>query len=363
MFFVAPRFQQPMRRFSTARVCISRRHGARGLRFPHQREKGTCALDMGDRTRDGDRVPEDDFLRAFTKRLVQSQIEGQRHHEILYHYTSAAGLLGIVTSGMLRGFNYLYMNDLLEIEYGKQVALEFLGSEVANRKAEEKTVVERVLRYLTFGPSDPDYSDPIIRRAQTLEVYFASFCEAPDLLSQWRGYGGPTGRYCIGIDTREVTGIDLPFPVRVIYNRQEQVEFLRTTMEAFFSTAKEVYGSAGVDQAMRSQDFLLTDSIARTLCRFKHHGFAEEREWRSIVNVADYDDVKLVDFDVAGNTLRPFVTILRGSRSDPQRLPIREIYVGHSRRPTQARHAVEQLLRKSGYRNCEVLLSDVPFDE
>jgi hypothetical protein len=38
------------------------------------------------------------------------------------------------------------------------------------------------------------------------DLYLTCFCEEGDLLSQWRGYGGNDGRYCIQFDASRLWG-------------------------------------------------------------------------------------------------------------------------------------------------------------
>src|SRR6185295_16074298 len=111
-----------------------------------------------------------------------------RHRRILYHYTSAAGLHGIITSATLRASNYPYLNDTSEIDYGRKVVLGFLHDEVQKRDVEyERQLLKEAAVRLDRNTWENE-PDPIIRQSEPLEVYLTSFCEEPDLLSQWRAY-------------------------------------------------------------------------------------------------------------------------------------------------------------------------------
>jgi len=46
----------------------------------------------------------------------------------VYHYTSAAGLYGIIDSAILRGSNFAYLNDASEIRYGESVVHDVLAT-------------------------------------------------------------------------------------------------------------------------------------------------------------------------------------------------------------------------------------------
>lgn len=304
-----------------------------------------------------------------------------RKRRILYHYTSAPGLYGILESGVLRATNYLFLNDTSEIEYGKKIVIDFLRGQAGEEDGEERQLLlgaaDRLEQYTR--ENEPD---PILREHAPLDVYIASFCEEPNLISQWRAYGGGEGRYCIGFEVKSLQGFDIAFPARVVYDRAEQRELLwrtaQTILDAtrFARREKQVAPEfAKIIPSMRPKiytndrellddaSFALETCLDRVLCRLKHPALWEEREWRLIVDLSDYDQTEVVQFDVRGGEVRPYVNRLRGSSSDPKRLPIREIYVGYARRPAQAKRTVELLLRKFGYRNCEVKLADVPLLE
>src|SRR5216683_1419399 len=55
---------------------------------------------------------------AFLGRLTRGQPP-----ETIFHYTTAAGLLGIVRSNRLWASDLLYMNDSTEVEYGRQLII------------------------------------------------------------------------------------------------------------------------------------------------------------------------------------------------------------------------------------------------
>jgi hypothetical protein len=111
----------------------------------------------------------------------------------LFHYTSQAGLLGIVTSNVLWATNALYLNDSSELDYGLSVA-------------------RKRLRSMAGGT---DLVREFLRRADLLldlpgllpgrNFYACCFCEDPDLLSQWRAYADRGGGYAIDFATEDLT--------------------------------------------------------------------------------------------------------------------------------------------------------------
>jgi hypothetical protein len=115
--------------------------------------------------------------------------------ETLFHYTSWNGLYGVVSSGKLWGTNYRYLNDLSEIDYGRELALETVRERGQAASGHVQPLLEEVKDRLngTSGAAD---------------VYVTCFCATEDLLSQWRGYGSVSDRFCVGFDSSPVSKSD-----------------------------------------------------------------------------------------------------------------------------------------------------------
>ncbi len=98
--------------------------------------------------------------------------------ELLYHYTSAAGFHGIVSSGILRGSHFAYLNDSTELLYGSRLAKDLLHE--YSEKLDGSTAAKRIfqLSEALMGLFD-----------DKINKFLACFCATPDLLSQWRAYG------------------------------------------------------------------------------------------------------------------------------------------------------------------------------
>ena len=50
---------------------------------------------------------------------------------VVYHYTSAAGLYGIIAEGVLRATNFSYLNDSSEIHHGRSIAAKIITRQLA----------------------------------------------------------------------------------------------------------------------------------------------------------------------------------------------------------------------------------------
>lgn len=106
--------------------------------------------------------------------------------EYLYHYTDAAGLVGIVQGKMFWASGLRYMNDVLEDKFADQQAAQFIRKRGLQIKDNEQ---QRIGMNLVADKINEDSS-------QTY-TFAVSMSEEPDLLSQWRAYT-PEGGYSIG---------------------------------------------------------------------------------------------------------------------------------------------------------------------
>src|SRR6266568_9698688 len=137
---------------------------------------------------------------------------------LLYHYTSAAGLVGIVKSGILWASNFFNLTDSTEIHYGRQLVQEIirerLATEPSGKSRTMLALVDKALEDTKKG----------------IEFYIACFCTKRDLLSQWRAYGSAKGRFSIGFDTVEWSA-GLRYS-RVVYKRYEQRRKIERSIDA-----------------------------------------------------------------------------------------------------------------------------------
>jgi hypothetical protein len=259
----------------------------------------------------------------------------------LYHYTSAAGFVGIVRDGTLRAGNFAYLNDAAEIHYGRQLVLSAIQSHMSARPPQAVArLLLRVQRTL----------DDI---GKGLEFYLACFCKKPDLLSQWRGYGSGRGRYCIGFDTDR-----LPPVWQVIYDADEQGAQISRTIGAATAAARVGTGVEFTDELHDA----LTRQLVRTLSCLKHPGFSEEREWRVVHQARGADKVEC---DASTGVLRPYVRLIgRGGIHRPRaRLPIVEVQVGPSPMASQSVTAVERFLIQHHHTRVRVSATALTYRE
>ena len=128
----------------------------------------------------------------------------------LYHYTSQAGLLGMIEYKQLWFTHIHYMNDSSEYDYAMELILRVLKDDygiVADTNAD-----------LSYEVQSQYFGD----------VYSFSLSESEDQLSQWRGYC-PNGGYCISFDNSQLSNMmkahDL-YIGKCIYEEDAQKQFI-----------------------------------------------------------------------------------------------------------------------------------------
>lgn len=227
----------------------------------------------------------------------------------LYHYTSVSGLRGIIDSGNIRATHLGFLNDLSEGSAG-------IADEAWRARLEEA-----------------DKRSPL---------FIASFCRHQErhelrngLLSQWRGYAGEGGGYCVVFDEDVLDGL---------------VEAERRISPGLTIIKKDIVYVGDEDAPNPGQgDFLELAAFT------KSEVFREENETRITLAVPPVG-ARPVRFRQAAEMLIPYVEIFSGRRL----LPITEVIVGPG--PLQRRCAagVIQFLRTHGL-DVGVRLSGIPL--
>lgn len=295
----------------------------------------------------------------------------QRHieadQEVLYHYTDARGLLGIVQSRQLWASNAAFLNDSTEVTYIRGVL-----AEVAEQFRDEHAVTADIREYAAsafagtgrFSPTEGRTASviSILESAPTMaggvfDVYVSCFCAWGDLLSQWRGYPSSGGGYALGLRPESIRrgGGVLR---RVIYDEETQ----RRLLYDLLAPIVEAVASANPDEGKDLWDWLVRDHLGRVYASveecsfcFKHPGFAEESEWRIVVLRARDPTQRPNDPppDVRATRAGLLPYLKRSLEGDA----VAEVVVGPSSQPTLAADAAVQLLSIAGYENAREMVS------
>lgn len=320
-------------------------------------------------------------------------------YQELIHYTTAAGLSGIVESGCIWATHAAFLNDSEEIRHffdsrlvplvaeevtahlGELLPNPSLEQEIAKHGGvqafamwEAKNISER-LRGAVMSFNDP-YVFSL--SAPTDEAVSRS-----GLLSQWRGYG-PDGGYAIVFDTGKIEELIHEESRRHLYKQLQWGDVFYHPSSAGHQPASAevmewesdlreiVRGMIRGEEPKAIGRFYPT--VTALSCVYKHWGFAEEHEVRVVAIPASLKDVDdpnnekgnppekpVRTFQRAGSPV-PYIELFRpnGDESPRGRLPIKRVIVGPHRDSARRKNAVERLLSANGY-VVEVSCSEIPY--
>ncbi len=282
---------------------------------------------------------------------IAARITPKRIPSVLYHYTSAQGLLGIIRSRSVWATNIRFMND--SKEYG--LALELADGAISERLSAATGACDQGL-YHVLRES--------LEHAQSFEIYVSSFSENGDQLSQWRGYcPGGTG-YALGFAAEALRGgtpsVTSRFLAPCVYPIEDQEALVNAVMGALleFAESGHRHDPDNRDRVYREVFKLFGTLLALVAPVIKHRAFGEEAEWR-LVSMASAFPPDALAFRPGRSTLVPYFE--HRLIGDEQRLNIQEIIVGPTPHPRLAKHAVDECLQHQGVAQALVRSSRVPY--
>jgi hypothetical protein len=232
----------------------------------------------------------------------------------LFHYTTADGLVGILSNNEIWATAYYCVNDETELAAGRGVLAPLF------RKATHEMIETTDARVITFQRRGVDvrtYADQFEQTLSSMALsslcaYITSFCSPSNkenfehgLLSQWRGYGADGGYALQFSRTKLLKAIEiankvdrLNFELQDVYYTREnpmKAEVLRHSdafMRSYSSFLDEV--AKPIDLSRRSMGNPIAgltggplEAFLDYLVHTKSNHFAEERECRlSLIEVA-----------------------------------------------------------------------------
>jgi len=240
--------------------------------------------------------------------------------EILWHYTSAAGLSGILSSSELWLTHIAMQNDHME----QKEAIERLGKSLSSR----------------YPDSGQDFS--VISYFGRARVCTLSFSEADDLLSQWRGYGNSGQGFAIGFASSELKKLaeqndcDL---LPCVYNEAEKNDLISELV-----AGNPIGNGPGLNLFEASRIAAELHPISSII---KSEKFQEEKEWR-LFKYRKVDTSQDSYCIIPGQHPRTVWKIDFGKINTPKL--VRKILIGPCNDPELERTRVTEMLLASGFR-------------
>ncbi len=280
-------------------------------------------------------------------KLVDRLIE-QRPNQIVYHYTSPAGLLGILKTKTLWATSHFHLNDTLEFSR----ATDLFRVELANA---------------SFNEPELKLFDSLTERMKQ-QFFVASFSEHDDLLSQWRAYCQNGTGYALGFAQDNPifsSATDNAFNlIRCEYDSDEQQKLCRVLIAEFrdFLKSKADLNVSNLAQQAKSlrQIYNWTFAFALLTSSFKNKGFFEESEWRLVSQYPD--DPKLVaklEYRTGRLGLTPYFSLPLSAAPTAARFD--RIVIGPAANKKVAELSLRTCLKTYGFGEVEIECSDTSF--
>jgi hypothetical protein len=294
---------------------------------------------------------------------MAAQSEDQAPPEILYHYTSQSGLIGMLNSRSIWASKIHFLNDSREFTLALDLARQVL--ETRMRAGQPEGLHER-LELLR------DSIDQIRR----LNICVCSFSELGDSLSQWRGYGGGKAGFSVGFSgewfarLKETLGFSLS---RCIYDPEIQQRLVREAVNEVLATDvpddEPDYWDRdrGYEDPDRPRTFVVlrnagrdfADRLAKLAPLLKDNSFADEKEWRLISRpISIYD----LEHRPGESMMIPYYSLPIGTESEFD--SISEIVVGPTPHPDLSADSVRSLTWAVGLTNRDsfrIRRTSIPF--
>ena len=269
---------------------------------------------------------------------------------VLYHYTDAIGLHGIISGKCLWATSILHLNDSTEFLFFREAALNLAKQLLVARGLGEK-----------FSFDSFAY---VMRKIPVPRFVFCLSSDA-DRLSQWRGYCPKGGGYSVGFNKKQLLrslGISRAFIFKCKYG---------TNSNKAQSTLKGICGefASGIENASQLRrerergsatsiacvDFL--NGVAVHAHEYKHPAFEEEREWRVVLS-AKIDSSTQRKERIVGSVIVPYLEI-PFKKNLP--IPVNEVIVGPTAESERAMAATQEYLAHHGLTDVAVRSSIIPY--
>ncbi|WP_342711431.1 DUF2971 domain-containing protein [Bradyrhizobium sp. B124] len=270
---------------------------------------------------------------------------------VLYHYTSAAALQGIISSRSLWVSDHRFLNDTTEFLYGWEI----VWAALRRREAD----IDRASP-LAWYILDSFHQSNERERAH---AFVGSLTSQGDLLSQWRGYNGGRG-FSIGFNAQwlqenaDAQGFHL---VPVLYDADAQRGAADNLAESLVKVLSNQSREQTPHRNSEQAQSCWTEALKVALS-FKNNHFAEEQETRLIWIGVSWPPRLKTRIGPAG--LVPYTTfhfdkVINSKISHPQNLGVEEIIVGPANRDHQVA-AIDALLASNCMR-LQIRRSSIPY--
>ena len=274
---------------------------------------------------------------------------------ILWHYTSFAGLQGIVSSKTIWATEYRFLNDREEFQHARTQALSVVEEE-PEFTGEGFPARDMIRKAINIALNTGSLHE------ERLRIMVASFSENGDQLSQWGKYASAGTGVSIGLDMRRIRppsdiGTTVTF-APCLYRDADKRSILKAVVAQYRSTIQKwwdslvkmvrhdqieaarqdpefawklIEGHSGEQRQVLAQGHTeLQFNLLRIAPLLKHEGFSEEREWRLVLPI---EAIRLpsrhpFQFRATPNTLVPYIAYPLNKENQEGPITCRSVIVG-----------------------------------
>ncbi|MBU3188729.1 DUF2971 domain-containing protein [Clostridium bowmanii] len=285
---------------------------------------------------------------------------------MLYHYTDAAGLLGILQNELFWVSKSNFLNDFSEISYIDTV-IKIICKDMFTDEYEliAGMILEEV-HFLNFGKS---------MNVKEQNYYILSLTENPDSLALWSTYSNCFG-YNIGLDGSDLAQImsnlqnETPLGIhgKVIYDKAIQCQIVRdeiniTKIPLLYNKYLKSKNTELIKE-LKDEISLMSVALGAYGLFFKDPLFSQEQEYRIVFFhlVNEGLSTKLnheIKFRDRNGIIIPYIEV--PMTNDKGYLPVRELMVGPKNNLDIAEHGIDFLLYWLKKKDVTIRRSGIPL--
>lgn len=264
--------------------------------------------------------------------------------ETLFHYTNFDGAAGIMTSRSLWLSKFNTTNDTSELTLAVQMFTSLVERAVPTLPADEAGFLRAAVQQLDS-----------FRRTN---ICVTSFCENPDLLSQWRSYGNDGKGLALGFDATVLVALAKQHDLRLVRCTYDQIAHVRLA-EELISMLVQSFRVARPSTPEQVRDLLgcFNGTFLAVAPAIKAHHFAEEGEWRLVSksrSVLDPQMIAVLRGNIAGvKFVVPFAA--------QGRALIPKVVIGPMPDARNVADALDVFAERNGFHFSSIMFSQVPY--
>jgi len=266
----------------------------------------------------------------------------EQPRDILYHYTSLEGVMGIVESRSLRATDIRFFNDYAEM----RSTADHLRSAIAQRMGDAKRNARLFVQL-------QDWLSHRIAAGHML--YVACFTTNGNLLSQWRSYCPTAKGVSLGFRPEKICSSATQQSFRIgkcVYDPQVQQRFAATILDVIEDIAERKGETRDPCKRHPSQSFHdvfeeVEVDLLGAAALLKHPSFHEEQEWRAVSPVmTNYVDAP-IEYREGRSMLLPFMRFALPEAAD-RRLDVEHVFLGPTPSVNNSMTSLSRYLSKNG---------------